>query len=43
MGMITSYIAGNLTSSKTYYFSVTALDSAGNESQHSTEMSKPIL
>ena len=43
MGNTTSYTTGNLTSGRTYYFSVTAFDSAGNESQHSTEVSKPIL
>lgn len=43
VGMTTSYTAGNLTGGRTYYFSITAFDSAGNESLHSTEVSKPIL
>ncbi len=42
-GTATSYTAGNLMGGKTYYFSVTALDSTGNESLHSIEVSKPIL
>lgn len=43
VGVTTSYTAGGLTGGKTYYFSVTAFDSDGNESMHSTEVSKPIL
>ncbi len=43
VGMTTSYTVGNLTGGKTYYFSVTAFDSIGNESLHSPEVSKPIL
>lgn len=42
-GMTTSYTIGNLIGGKTYYFSVTALDTSGNESAHSTEVAKPIL
>ncbi len=42
-GLNTTYTVGNLTGGKTYYFSVTAFDNAGNESQHSIEVSKPIL
>jgi BACON domain-containing protein/fibronectin type III domain protein len=43
LGLTTSYTTGNLTTGKTYYFSITSFDSAGNESQHSSEVSKPIL
>jgi fibronectin type 3 domain-containing protein len=42
VGMNTSYTAGNLTGGKTYYFSVTAVNGAGSESQHSNEVSKTI-
>jgi hypothetical protein len=43
VGNTTSYTIGNLTSGRTYYFSVTAVDGDGNESLYSTEVSKPIL
>lgn len=36
--MTTSYTASNLTGGRTYYLSITGFDSAGNESQHSTEV-----
>jgi hypothetical protein len=42
VGNTTSYTVGNLTGGKTYYFSLTAIDSAGNESEHSAEVSKPV-
>jgi Fibronectin type III domain/Viral BACON domain len=42
VGNTTSYTVGNLTGGRTYYFSLTAVDSAGNESQHSSEVSKPV-
>lgn len=41
-GLVTNYTAGNLTSGKTYYFSVTVVNSAGSESQHSNEVYKVI-
>lgn len=43
LGTTTTYTATNLTSGKTYYFCISALDSAGNESPCSAEVSKPIL
>lgn len=43
LGTATNYTATNLTSSRTYYFCVSAFDNAGNESPCSTEMSKPLL
>ena len=43
LGTVTTYTATNLTSGKTYYFCVSAFDSAGNDSLCSAEISKPIL
>ena len=43
LGTVTAYTATNLASGKTYYFCISALDNAGNESPCSTEASKPIL
>ena len=43
VGTTPAYTATNLTSGKTYYFCVSAFDSAGNESPCSSEVSKPIL
>jgi Viral BACON domain len=43
LGTVTSYTATNLASGKTFYFCVSAFDSAGNESPCSAEVSKPIL
>ena len=43
LGTVTTYSATNLASGKTYYFCVSAFDSAGNESPCSAEVSKPIL
>jgi hypothetical protein len=42
VGNTTSYTVGNLTGGRTYYFSLTAVDSAGNESERSAEVSKPV-
>ena len=42
VGNTTSYTVGNLTGGRTYYFSLTAVDSAGNESQPSSEVSKSV-
>jgi hypothetical protein len=42
LGTVTTYTARNLTSGKTYYFCVSAFDSAGNESLCSSDVSKPI-
>jgi len=39
----TTYVATGLNIGNTYYFTVTAVDSAGNESAHSNEVSKDIL
>jgi hypothetical protein len=37
------HTATNLASGKTYYFCISAFDSASNESPCSAEVSKPIL
>ena len=42
LGTTTTYTATNLASGKTYYFCVSALDSASNESPCSAEVSKPL-
>jgi hypothetical protein len=42
VGATNSYTATSLTSGKTYYFCVSAFDSAGNESPCSAEVSKPL-
>ncbi len=42
VGNITSYAVGNLAPGATYYFAVTAYDSANNESSFSNEVSKSI-
>lgn len=42
IGLNTSYTAGNLTGGKTYYFSVTAVNTTGTESLHSNEVNKTI-
>ena len=39
-GKSTQFTASGLTSGRTYYFSVTAYDQAGNESAYSSEVSK---
>ena len=43
LGTATAYTATNLLSGKTYYFCVSAFDSAGNDSPCSAEISKPVL
>ena len=43
LGATPAYTATNLASGKTYYFCVSAVDSANNESPCSAEVSKPIL
>ena len=42
-GNVTTYIAGGLQSGTTYFFVITAYDSAGNESSRSNEVSKSIF
>jgi len=42
LGTATTYTATNLASGKTYYFCISALDSASNESPCSAEVSKPL-
>ena len=43
LGHVTTYQIINLTVGTTYFFSVTAYDTAGNESPHSGEVSKSIF
>jgi len=43
VGKVTNYLATNLAVGTTYFFSLTAYDSAGNESTHTTEVSKSIF
>jgi fibronectin type 3 domain-containing protein len=43
LGTVTTYTATNLISGRTYYFCVSAFDSAGNDSPCSSEVSKPLL
>jgi fibronectin type 3 domain-containing protein len=42
VGAATSYVVTNLTAGRTYYFSVTAYDAAGNESDYSSEATRLI-
>jgi fibronectin type 3 domain-containing protein len=42
LGKVTSYLATSLAGGTTYFFSVTAYNSAGNESLHAPEVSKSI-
>lgn len=43
LGTVPAYTATDLASGRTYYFCISAFDSAGNESPCSSEVSKPIL
>jgi hypothetical protein len=40
IGMVTTYTISNLTNGLTYYFAVTAYDTAGNQSAYSNEVSE---
>lgn len=42
LGNVTSYTVSNLQPGHTYYFALSAVDTAGNESQKSGELSKSI-
>ena len=42
VGNVTTCQVQNLTTGQTYYFSVTAVDTSGNESTNSNEVSKSI-
>jgi len=42
VGKLTSYTVGNLSDGVTYYFAVTAVDTADNESGYSQEVTKTI-
>lgn len=42
IGNVTSYTVANLATGRTYYATITAFDSAGNESLHSAEVSKTL-
>lgn len=42
VGKATSYVMANLKVGNTYYFSVSAYDTSGNESLHSSEVSKSV-
>ena len=41
-GKVTSYTVSNLPKGQTYYFAISAYDSAGNESALSAEVSKTL-
>jgi fibronectin type 3 domain-containing protein len=41
-GASTTFTVSNLTSGRTYYFAVTSFDSAGNESDYSSEATRLI-
>lgn len=43
VGNVCSYTVNELTEGQTYYFAVTAIDTAGNESGFSSEVAKTIL
>ena len=43
LGKVTSYFATSFAGGTTYFFAVTAYDSAGNESPHAPEVSKSIF
>ena len=42
-GNVTSYVATGLQSGTTYFFVITAYDTAGNESAYSNEVSRSIF
>jgi len=42
VGNVTSYVFSSLTNGLTYYFSISAIDTTGNESSFSAEVSKNI-
>ena len=42
-GIVTSYTVSNLPKGQTYFFAITAYDSAGNESLLSAEVSKSLF
>ena len=42
VGKVTSHVLTNLMNGTTYFFAITAYDTAGNESLHSPELSKSI-
>jgi hypothetical protein len=42
IGKVTSYTASNLPNGQTYFFAMSAYDSAGNESLLSAEVSKSL-
>jgi len=41
IGNVASYTVANLPTGRTYYATITAFDSAGNESLHSAEVTRP--
>ena len=43
VGKVISYQLTNLAKGTTYFFTITAYDSAGNESPHSAKVSKSIF
>jgi fibronectin type 3 domain-containing protein len=43
VGNVTAYQLNNLAMNTTYFVSITAVDTAGNESLHSAEVSKSIF
>jgi fibronectin type 3 domain-containing protein len=43
VGKVTAHQLNNLTMNTTYFVSITAVDTAGNESVHSAEVSKSIF
>ena len=42
MGNVTQYLMSGLATGRTYFFTITAYDTSGNESLHSNEVSKAI-
>jgi hypothetical protein len=43
IGRVTTYTVNNLPKNTTYFFAISAYDSAGNEGQLSAEVSKSIF